>query len=80
VHGAQWKRVKKRRLNVPNIAFLDTGILFDILGYSRVDCLHVSFFIEGTALRELEAISAPAFWTIQSIKDPSIAQNETLDH
>jgi hypothetical protein len=35
-------RVKKRRLDVPNIAFLDAGILFDILGYSRFDCLHVS--------------------------------------
>jgi hypothetical protein len=33
--------VKKRRLDVPNIAFLDAGILFDILGYSRFDCLHV---------------------------------------
>ena len=41
-HGVIGKGVKKRRLDVPNIAFLDAGILFDILGYSRLDCLYVS--------------------------------------
>jgi len=42
VHGVFGKGVKKRRLDVPNIAFLDAGILFDILGYSRSDCLYVN--------------------------------------
>jgi hypothetical protein len=36
------KSVKKRRLDVPNIALLDAGILFDVLGYPRLDRFHAS--------------------------------------
>ena len=39
--GLTWQGVKKRRLDIPDIAFLDTRILFNIFRYSRFDDLHV---------------------------------------
>ena len=40
--GVVRKAVKKRRLDVPNVAFLNAWIFFDILSYARFNCLHVN--------------------------------------
>ena len=40
-HSLLWKAIEKCGLNIPNIAFLNAGLFFDIPCYSGFNCLHV---------------------------------------
>jgi hypothetical protein len=40
-YRVMWKAIEKCGLNIPNIAFLNAGLFFDIPCYSGFNCLHV---------------------------------------
>jgi hypothetical protein len=70
VRGITGKRIKKRCLDVPDIAFLDAWILFDIRRYSGFDCLHCErFFNPMHRLTEIGSDDRSKCGTIELIQD-----------
>jgi hypothetical protein len=69
LRGVTGKWTKKRCLDVPDIAFLDAWILFDIRRYSSFDCLHCERFLNPVhRLTEIGSDDRPKCGTIELIQ------------
>jgi hypothetical protein len=67
--GIAGKGIQKRRLDVPDIAFLDAGIFFDILRYARFDSFHCErFFNPMDRLTEIGSDDRSKCGTIELIQ------------